>query len=173
MAKEALVVIDMLRDFVEKGAPLEVPSARAIVPHLQKRIQEARQRGAAIIYVCDAHRVDDEEFAKWPPHALEGTRGAEVIDEIKPHREDFLVHKRRYSAFLGTDLELLLRELKVEKIYITGVLTNICVFFTAFEASTRNYEVVIWVDSVAALSVNDHQFALDQMRRVLKVRIEE
>ncbi|NIM46109.1 MAG: isochorismatase family protein, partial [Nitrososphaeria archaeon] len=64
MPKEALVVIDMLRDFVQKGAPLEVAPARVIVPHLQRRIQEARQRGAAIIYVCDAHHVDDEEFAK-------------------------------------------------------------------------------------------------------------
>ncbi|TET44058.1 cysteine hydrolase [Candidatus Aerophobetes bacterium] len=171
MAKEALLVIDMLRDFVEKGAPLEVPAARVIVPYLQKRIQEARQKGAAVIYICDAHRSDDEEFTKWPSHALQGTRGGEVIEELKPGREDFIVHKRRYSGFLGSDLELLLRELKVEKIYITGILTNICVFFTAAEASMRDYEVVVFANSVVALSENDHQFALDQLRRVLKIQV--
>jgi len=171
MAKEALLVIDMLRDFVEKGAPLEVPAARVIVPYLQKRIQEARQKGAAVIYICDAHRSDDEEFAKWPSHALQGSRGGEVIEELKPGREDFTVHKRRYSGFLGSDLELLLRELKVEKIYITGILTNICVFFTAAEASMRDYEVVVFANSVAALCENDHQFALDQLRRVLKIQV--
>ena len=171
MAKEVLLVIDMLRDFVEKGAPLEVAAARVIVPHLQKRIQEARQRQTAIIYICDTHRPHDEEFAKWPSHAVQGTRGAQVIEELKPQRKDFIVHKRRYSAFLGTDLKLLLRELKVERIYVTGILTNICIFFTAAEASMRNYEVVVFADSVAALSENDHQFALDQMRRVLKIQV--
>lgn len=171
MAKEALLIIDMLRDFVEKGAPLEVPAARVIIPYLQKRIREVRQRGAAIVYICDAHRLDDEEFAKWPSHAIQGTRGGEVVEELKPRREDFIVHKRRYSGFLGSGLELLLRELKVEKIYITGILTNICVLFTAAEASMRDYEVVVFADSVAALSENDHQFSLDQLRRVLKIKV--
>ena len=171
MGKEALLVIDMLRDFVEKGAPLEVPAARVIIPYLQKKIREVRQKGAAIIYICDAHRSDDEEFAKWPSHALQGTRGGEVIEELKPGREDFIVHKRRYSGFLGSDLELLLRELKVEKIYITGMLTNICVFFTAAEASMRDYEVVIFANGVAALCEKDHPFAMDQLRRVLKIQV--
>ena len=131
MAREALFVIDMLNDFVETGAPLEVPRARQILPRIKERIEEARERLIPVIYICDAHREKDEEFKEWPEHAIFGTRGAEVVKELKPKRGDFVVKKRRYSAFLGTDLDLLLKELKVEKLYLTGILTNICVFFTA------------------------------------------
>jgi len=69
MSKEALLIIDMLNDFVEEGAVLEVPSARKIIPKIKKRIEEARKKQIKIIYVCDAHQKDDKEFQKWPPHA--------------------------------------------------------------------------------------------------------
>ena len=68
-----------------------------------------------------------------------GTHGAEIIEELKPGQEDLVVKKRRYSGFFGTDLDLLLRELEIKKIYIVGILTNICVFFTAVDASVRGY----------------------------------
>lgn len=171
MAKEALFVIDMLNDFVEKGAPLEVPAARTIIPNIQKRIQVARQKETLIIHICDSHIFGDKEFAKWPPHALGGTRGAEVIKELKPSMGDLFVVKARYSGFYSTDLDEVLKHFETKKIYITGILTNICVFFTAAEASMRDYEVVVWEDSVAALSVPDHQVALDQLERVLKIEV--
>lgn len=172
MKKEALLVIDMLNDFVEKGAPLEVPAARQILPYVKRRIEEARRKQIPVIYICDAHRENDEEFKKWPKHAISGTRGAEAVEELKPKKDDFIVRKRRYSAFLGTDLDLLLRELKAERLYLVGILTNICVFLTAAEAAMRDYQVVVYADSVAALSEEAHRFALTQLRDVLKVRVE-
>lgn len=171
MAEEALFVIDMLNDFVEKGAPLEVSAARAIIPNIQKRIREARQKDAIIIYLCDAHDLDDKEFTKWPPHALKGTRGAKIIKELKPNLEDIIVLKNRYSGFFGTNLADLLEVLNIEKIYITGILANVCVFFTAVEASMRDYEVVVWADSIAALSEEDEETALDQLERMLKIKV--
>ncbi len=170
-SREALLVVDMVNDFLEKGAPLQVPEARGIIPHIEKRIREARSKGRAVIFVSDAHEIDDKEFKKWPPHAVEGTRGAQVIETLRPEKGDFTLSKHTYSAFLGTNLESLLRELKVGRVYITGILTNVCVFLTAAEASMRNYEVIIFQDSVAALSEDDHQFALDQRSRVLKVNV--
>jgi len=82
-----------------------------------------------------------------------------------------LVKKRRYSGFLGTDLDLLLRELRIEKIYIVGILTNICVFFTAAEASMRDYEVIVYADSVTTISEREHRFALAELRDVLKIKV--
>lgn len=169
--KEALFIIDMLNDFVEKDAPLEVPAARAIIPNIQKRILLMRRRGAYIIYICDAHKPGDKEFTKWPPHALTGTKGAEVIKELKPLTEDLIILKDRYSGFLRTALASFLKVYRIEKIYITGILTNICVFFMAAEASMRDYEVIVWADSVAALSKTDHRIALDQLKRVLKIEV--
>jgi nicotinamidase-related amidase len=171
MAKEAILVIDMLKDFVEKGAPLEVPSARKILPKVKLRIEEARKKGIPVIYVCDAHRNQDEEFKRWPKHAILGTEGAEVVEELKPEKTDFIVKKRRYSGFLGTDLDLLLKELKIGKLHLTGILTNICVFFTAAEAAMRDYEVVVYRDSVAALSEKYHKFTLDQLNQVFKIKV--
>lgn len=171
MAKEALLIIDMLRDFVEEGAPLEVPAARAIIPNIQKRILLMRRRGAIIIYICDLHKPHDKEFTKWPPHALKGSKGAEIIKELEPKLGDHIIPKNRYSGFLDTGLVTRLKAHRIEKIYITGILTNICVFFTAAEASMRDYEVVIWADSVAALSKTDHRVALDQLERVLKIEV--
>ncbi|GAI68207.1 unnamed protein product [marine sediment metagenome] len=171
MAREALLVMEMLKDFVERGAPLEVPSARKILPKVKLRIEEARKKGIPVVYICDAHRAQDEEFKRWPAHAILGTKGAEVVEELKPQKTDFVVKKRRYSGFLGTDLDLLLKELKVEKLHLTGVLTNICVFFTAAEAAMRGYKVVVYRDSVAALSEKDHKFALDQLDQVLKIKV--
>ena len=172
MNKEALLVLDMLNDFVEEGAPLEVPLARQILSPIKKRLKEARDRQIPVIYVCDAHRNEDEEFNHWPRHAVSGTRGAEVVEELKPEKADFVVKKRKYSGFLGTDLELLLKELKIEKVCITGVFTNICVFFTAAEAAMRNYKVVVYADCVAALSEEAHQFTLTQLKEVFKIRVE-
>src|SRR3990172_3091427 len=76
--KTALVVVDMLNDFVRPGAPLEVPETRAILPALRRRIRKARREGELVVYVCGSHRKDDPEFARmgWPPHAVEGTPGA-------------------------------------------------------------------------------------------------
>jgi nicotinamidase-related amidase len=149
----------------------EVPCARKIFPKVKLRIEEARKEGIPVIYICDAHRAQDEEFKRWPAPAILGTKGAEVLEELKPEKTDFIVKKRRYSGFLGTDLDLLLKELKVEKLHLAGVLTNICVFFTAAEAAMRDYEVVVYRDSVAALSEKYHKSALDQLDQALKIKV--
>ena len=75
MPKEALLIIDMLNDFVFEGAPLEVPETRKIIPVIKKEIKEAKTKGIPVIYICDAHDKNDKEFSKfgWPAHAVKGT----------------------------------------------------------------------------------------------------
>jgi len=172
MVEKALLIIDMLKDFVEKDACLEVPASRSIIPNIQKRIKEARRKKMVIIYICDAHSPGDKEFSRWPSHALIRTRGAKIIEELEPHlAEDIIVCKKRYSGFFDTSLDQFLKSFKIKRIYITGILTNVCVLFTAVEAFMRDYEIFIWADSVAALSKGDHETALDQMERVLKIEV--
>lgn len=167
----ALIVIDMLKDFIEEGAVLEVPMGRKIIDNVKKLIKCARERKMPVIYVCDAHLMNDGEFEYWPPHAIKGTRGAEVIDELKPTEGDVIVEKRRYSGFYGTSLDLLLRENGVKELIMTGVLTNVCVFFTAADAFMRGYKVIVVSDGTAALSKKDHEWALEQARAVLKAEV--
>ena len=86
MAREALLICDMLNDFVGEGAPLEVPETRRIIPSIKREIEKVRKAGDQIIYIVEAHDPKDKEFSKfgWPPHGVKGTKGAEIIDEIKP-----------------------------------------------------------------------------------------
>jgi nicotinamidase-related amidase len=168
---EALIVIDMLNDFVLPGAPLEVPSARGIIPAIKRRIDDARERGIPVIYVCDAHAQDDREFGAWPRHAVGGTEGAKVIEELAPGPTDTVVDKTTYSVFYNTDLERVLTDKGVRKIILTGILTNICVYYAAVEAVVRGFEVEVATDGIAALTSRDHEFALEQMDKVLKVRL--
>lgn len=162
--RTALLIVDMINDFVTEGGALVVPDARRIVPAIGRRLDEARSAGLPVIYLTDAHRPDDLEFKVWAPHAVPGTWGQQVIDELKPQQQDYIIPKRRYSGFFQTQLELVLHELKVEALLVTGTLTNICVFFTAVEAAAYAYRTMVPRDSVASLSKEDDEWALKQMQ---------
>src|SRR4030066_737748 len=103
MAREggALLVIDMLEDFVRPGAPLEVPQTRKILPAIARRVSRARRKGDLVVYVCDSHRKSDPEFARmgWPPHAVAGTKGAAVISEVAQEPGAGGGAKKTYSGF--------------------------------------------------------------------------
>lgn len=164
----ALVVIDMLNDFIAPGAPLEVPAGRDIVPAIRKRLQEARSRGVPVVYVCDAHDPEDPEFRVWPPHAVAGTPGAQVVGDLAPREGERVVTKTSYSGFFETELYEVLRELGAGHLVLTGVVTNICILYTAADALMRGYRVTVPPDCVAGLNEEDHAFALRQIEEVLK-----
>ncbi|MDI6893332.1 MAG: isochorismatase family cysteine hydrolase [Bacillota bacterium] len=172
MERRALVVIDMLRDFVaEEGSLYCGPAASALVEPVAAEIQQARREGAPVIYVCDRHRPDDPEFAMFPPHCVEGTPGAEVVAALAPRPDDRITAKRRFSGFFGTDLDLSLRELEVDRLRLVGVCTNICVLYTAADARMRGYRVEVPADKVASFDPEAHRWALGQMEKVLGVRV--
>lgn len=173
MDKTAVLVIDMLNDFVLEGAPLEVPATRKMVPLLQDQIEKARKQHMPVIYVCDAHDENDPEFVRmgWPAHALSGTSGGEVIDALKPQPVDTIIQKKSYSAFFATSLHAVLQKHSIAHLLITGCVTNICVLYTAADAVQRGYRVTIVRNCVAGLNANDHEFALRQMKEVLGAQI--
>jgi len=171
MGKNAFLVIDMLNDFILPGAPLEVAKARDIIATLKNEIDKARKNRIPIIYICDAHKPNDREFKIWPKHCIKGTRGAQVIEELKPKKGDFIVPKTTYSGFFRTKLENLLKKLKVKELIVTGILTNICVLYTVSDATLRGYQVSVLKNCVTGLTNEEHNFALQQMEKVLKARI--
>ena len=169
----ALLVVDMLEDFVRPGAPLEVPRTRDILPAVRRRIARARRAGEAVVYVCDAHRTNDPEFSRmrWPPHAVAGTKGAAVVGEISPEPGDVVVEKRTYAGFYRTSLQAVLRRRGVRAVDLAGCVTNICILFIASEAALRGYDVTVDESLVAGLDDATHGFALDQMEKVFGVRV--
>lgn len=171
MANRAFLVIDMLNDFILPGAPLEVPKARDIIATLKDEIEKARKNEIPIIYICDAHKPNDREFKIWPKHCVKGTKGAEVVSELKPKKGDFIIPKTTYSGFFKTKLENLLKKLKVKELIVSGILTNICVLYTVSDATLRGYQVSVLKNCVASLTDEEHNFALQQMEKVLKAKI--
>lgn len=167
--KRALLVIDMLNDFVKEGAPLEVPDTRKVIPSIKKEIQEARKRGEPVVYVCDSHEPNDPEFKRfgWPAHAVKGTEGAMVVEELSPQEGDIIIEKTTYSGFYKTTLDETLKRLGVDTLRLTGCVTHICILFTASDAVLRGYNVEVVRDGIAGLSKEDHEAGLRIMKNVL------
>lgn len=164
--KSALIIADMIVDFVEPDGKLSVPGIESIVGYVAALVAEAREKGVPVIYVNDSHAPDDQEFGRWGEHAVAGTRGSEVIGELAPEKGDHVIEKRRYSGFFETGLDGLLNRLGIEHVVVTGTVTNICVLVTAIEALMRGYRVTVPRRGVKALSEADGDFALDQIERV-------
>lgn len=175
MKKEALLVIDMLNDFVLPGAPLEVPETRNVIPAVRREIDSAHAEDRPVIYICDAHEPDDKEFSKfrWPAHAVKGTKGAQVIEELKPVAHDIVITKNTYSGFFGTNLDQTLKGLGVDSLRLTGCVTHICVMFTASDAVLRDYKVTVVEDGVAGITKEDHDAAIRIMKNVMGVVVEQ
>ncbi len=164
----ALLIIDMLKDFIDADGVLTTgPAGADIVDFIKEKIQEFRTKDYPIIYICDNHEVDDKEFDMFPPHCIAGTKGSEIIEQLEPKKEDIIIRKRRYSAFFGTDLDLYLREKRINDIYMMGVCTNICVLYTAADARNLDYKVNIYEDGVASFDEEAHNFALKELETTL------
>ncbi|HHU76171.1 MAG TPA: cysteine hydrolase [Firmicutes bacterium] len=168
---KALLVIDMLNDFIEKDGALFIGRPEEVVNNVSFRLREWRSEGNPIIYIADQHLPGDAEFIMFPPHCLAGEWGGEVIEALTPREKDFLIYKRRYSAFFGTDLDLTLRELGVKELELTGVCTQICVLYTAADARMRHYDVTVRKNCVASFDNQAHEFALKEMKETLGVNV--
>lgn len=169
--QKAFLVIDMLNDFVLEGAPLRVPGAVRIMDALRKRLVSARSEGVPVIYICDDHEPQDREFDLWPPHALAGTKGAQIVEALTPEAGDMVVTKRRYSGFYQSRLDETLMRLGADHLLVTGILTNICVLYTVADARARDYGVTVFSDAVASTDPDAHRFALQQMAQVLGAHV--
>lgn len=166
----ALIVIDMLNDFVTGS--LKCIRAKKIIPNIKSLIEIARKNNIPVIYVNDAHFPKiDAEFEVWGSHAVKGTRGGKVIDELKPAEGSYVINKRRYSGFYDSGLDTLLRELSIDTVILTGLHTNCCVKHTAADAFFRKLKIIVPKDCVEALTNSEHAFGLDYMRKFYKAEI--
>jgi len=169
---KALLVIDMLNDFIKPEGALYIgPAGEKIVPAIKERLDLYRQNKEPVIFICDRHRQGDLEFEMFPPHCLEGDEGGKVVAELAHLPGERIIYKRRYSAFYGTELDLTLREYGVTEIELTGVVTNICVLYTAADARMRNYRVSVFPGAVAGIDEEAHRFALQEMEKTLGVTL--
>ena len=167
----AVLVIDMLRGFLERGYPLYCgDAARRIIPNIQKLLQKESARDSRIFFIADNHTPDDPEFEMFPPHCIAGTSEAEVIPELAGFIGE-LIPKTSYSGFFESTLEDKLKALAPEKLIVCGVCTDICVMHTVADARLRGYAVEVPVDCMASFDEAAHRFALNHMENVLGAKL--
>ena len=181
MAK-ALISIDYTEDFVADYGKLTAGApAQAISDDIYHVTQKAFERGDYIFFTIDAHEENDvfhPESKLFPPHNIIGTSGrnlyGKLADFYQEHAGDsrvFWMDKRHYSAFSGTDLDIRLRERRVDTVILTGVLTDICVLHTAIDAYNLGFQIEVVKPAVAYIWPENHAFALGHFKNTLGAKL--
>jgi nicotinamidase-related amidase len=163
--KTALLVFDMVNEFCKPGFPKEDPNLRkTLVPKLKKLIECCHSKAIPVIYANHTHRRNGSDIGlmavtvsgvKEGRSFVQGTEAVEVYDEIKPREEDIVIEKRRYSAFYGTDLDLILRGMGKDTLIVTGYSTNIGCDTTVRDANDMDYKVIFPSDGTLARDIPD------------------
>jgi nicotinamidase-related amidase len=154
MKRAALLIIDMRNDVILEGAPLRVAQARAVIPKILEILGHFRAGNQPVFRVhrrdgSDVEIIRKELFEK-QPSAVEGTHGAQVVDELSPAPGEYVIHKTRISTFIGTELDLMLRNLGISDLIVTGIQTPNCIRTSVFDAIAYNYHVTLIEDAVGA-----------------------
>ena len=159
----ALLVIDELGD-----AETSPVAARILEPTLNtaRICDAAREVGVPVIFANDAHiKGLDRELDLWGDHNLAGAPESQTSPQLKLREGDFVIEKRRYSAFFQTSLRLLLDEMGVDTLILCGFDTNICVRHTAADAYFNNYRLFVVADATETFLIGDQQEGLEYMEK--------
>jgi len=165
----ALLLIDVINHFEFPRGEELFDQARQIAPRIAELRKRARQAGVPVVYVND-------NFGKWRSNfeallkycLAEDVRGRSFVQQLVPAECDYFVLKPKHSGFYQTPLELLLKHLGARRLILTGVSSNSCVLFTANDAYMRDLELNVPPDCVASCTSKEQDFALTQIRCMLK-----
>lgn len=163
------MVVDMINDFVT--GKFGSKQARAIIPKIAELLRKARQKGIPIIYLRDAHFSDDREISIWGEHAMKGSKGSEIIPELKPENNDIVIEKRWYSGFVGTELQKFLKDMGIDAIIFTGVSTEICVQNNVAYAYFLGYKTIVPKDCTASMDEESYEMSLRYMNSIFGTEI--
>ena len=167
-----VLVVDMLKGFLEPGHNLYHEDSRRIIPNAYKLISQELEAGSDILFLADHHDPDDLEFNIFPVHCVIGTEETQVIPELSEFvTAENLIPKKRYSGFFNTNLADRLTAIAPEKLLVCGVATNVCVMHTTSDARNRDYEVEVYSDCVSGPDPEAHRWALSHCRRVLGAKV--
>lgn len=163
----ALLIVDMVRDFTDPNGLVYYPQNREVLPRIREVEDFCRERGNLIIFAQHRYRANkyDKNLETMRVNCIEGSGGEEIdhmllVDE----KADYVIQKRRYSAFFGTDLDLILREHGIKDLIIVGTKTNCCIRATVTDAYYFNYNVIVLSDCVATNSEIVNQVHLDDIK---------
>jgi nicotinamidase-related amidase len=173
MQKPALLIIDMQNDFVLEDRPLRVVSARTVIPKIREVLAAFRVKKLPIFHIVRVHRTDGSDVEiirqdrfRTQPFAVEGTPGAAIVDELTPLPGEYVIAKIRMSAFIGTELDLMLRNLGITDLVVAGIQTPNCIRTTVFDAIAYNYPVILIGNATGAQTDEIHNANVRDMQNI-------
>lgn len=162
-ANRALLVIDMQKDLCYDQRRKQ--KVLLMLPQLKQVIYHFHTSSFPIYYICFALDVNDAQFKRFGDrYCIEGTEGAQIIDELLPVQGE-IIFKKKHSAFFETNLHELLSKESVSDIYLTGMQTQICIMTTAADASFRGYRPIAIQDCVLSTDNEKKIMALDWIKK--------
>jgi nicotinamidase-related amidase len=167
----ALIVIDVQKGEVlagDHGVPI-MAGGEERHARIRRVLAAARAAGIPPIFIQEVHKRSLVDFGRELDgeegiHCLEDDRATELADGIEPTAYEYLIRKRRYSAFFATELELVLRSYGARSLVLVGTLTDVCVHYTFADAHQHDYHCRVVTDCVGGSSPAAHEAALAAMR---------
>jgi nicotinamidase-related amidase len=173
VGQPVLVVVDFQKGTDEDVSAAEfgmevMPGASARIARAERILAAAREAGIPVVFFQEVHRPSGIDFGREldgaeDVHCIDGDRSTELIESLRPLPHEFHIVKRRYSGFIGTEFEIVLRALKAETLILIGGLTDVCIHYTFADAHQRDYYVRVVGDCVGGSSQARHIAALDAM----------
>jgi nicotinamidase-related amidase len=181
--KAVIIVIDVQYDFLPGGAVPSVDGNKIISP-INRLTEAGRNSGIPIIFTQEFHRKSKVDFGRELDgaesyHCLEGSKGVEITKELTIAPDDYIIQKPRYDIFLGTGLEYLLDGLGIrpdDTIILVGLVTNVCVHYSAGSAHQRDYRVRVVEEGCAGTSIEEHNSsmtAIEYLQAGARVKLED
>ncbi|HMO59347.1 MAG TPA: isochorismatase family cysteine hydrolase [Roseiflexaceae bacterium] len=182
-ATTAVVVVDMINEFLEDGGLMVLASGRRLYRPIQQLVDAAHTAGARVVWLRDQHADEsDPEFRKRIVHCLEGSWGTQIVAALHPGPDDIIMPKSTYSGFFRTPLHETLQAHGIRTLIVTGVVTNICVRSTTHDAFFLGYEVLVPEECVSATSdreqesslydIDTHYGTVTSLERVLELLVQ-
>ncbi|MCK5833343.1 cysteine hydrolase [bacterium] len=160
----ALLVVDMQDFFLDEASPTYTCGGSAIIPNLKRLIEAFRSAGRPVIFTKHVHHPEEIDLGImswwWEGRCLEGSSESKIHKDIAPIGNEKVIYKHRYSSFYNTDLETILRCLKIEDLVISGIMTNMCCESTARDAYYRDYRVFFPADGTGSVCEQMHVASL-------------
>jgi len=165
--KTALIIVDMINDFANKEGSLFVEDSIRTIQPIKEMADFILQCNGNVFFVNDLHKPNDKEFEKWPPHGVENTKGALIVDGLnldpwnpltssiqnnKYGLNCIVLPKSTYDAFQNTQLEYFLNRMNIENLIIVGTVSNICILSTIHSAFFKDYNITIINDCISSLT---------------------
>lgn len=168
----ALLLIDVINDFEFEGGEKLLDQALPVGRNIARLKEQAKKLKIPAIYVNDNFGRWQSDFRKIVSHCRrDDIRGKPFVELLLPDDDDYFVLKPKHSGFYSTSLDLLLSHLTARNLILTGIAGNNCVLFTANDAYMRDFKLYVPSDCVVSIEKQDNEYALRQMKEVLKADI--